>query len=1007
MASSSSSSGASSDASRISRRISGRSPEKAKLDPCRLGARRKQYCTQWEHLDVALYCSGCRNYQTAIDGKPPSGRSRQETHGKSRIYQCHQPWTASDEDGEGTGNYRYNAASNWTKSVATSIETGPNATSLARLKTNTPTSGTTHSNTKRAIEVVDVDVNNNQDISPLDDASESPTSVHSSTDGRKKKKSKEEINVDAFDIKSQGHAFTVDGVPKSHVVIHKNKLKYLQNIERKVRSMEESLLGERCTMSLGPLSKCLLGVAFSSAPTLPLSQAAHIMPMMVASVLSNFGFLEKTNIEGYAHSFPSETYLRDLMYDFAAENVLELGQKILGKPVFLSCDKGNKKGVGHFVKVLSWFNDGYVQKQVLDIDASEGNTDQCAIAIQASLLKVNLHVLQGQCTDSGGGGVLDDLASALSKFGLCDTNYLVSSCSLHNLQLTIAKPIKETMGEGGLDKRNVMQLLHTVYDLQESVCQEVWKFTVKDAQEFMLTYGYGNDYEGFTPADKTFAAKWMKVKRFRVFEDELTPQQEKKTNSKFSSPVLTRWWTVGEAAKTVFDSYLLLMKISQSIINSTTGKSNKIASCLQPLLMEPEIYSDLTLLRCYFSTYLDKHFQWMQSEIDLSGVPGFQAHNTLGRYYLIQKELEEMKATSFVNHPAYKTFRLSLIHLSTDMQVRQRKKVQTFIDIAVRACHKHFNRWGNEQLLPAALLSEGPTARVVAAVMMKKTEEIEFEYPVHHSFVHGADFDMKDYLQFVAKQVDADAVYDALAFFTARLVWNGEVDLRDMSKPNFYKSWMYSTYLPLASQTQFVEAGVKEAKIVSQSDRSEQLRSVYAINRSARVHPAPGETALREQGAPERVCNLLKTAKKHVEVHNDIRDRDVVDYSSKLADIARVIRQDHFKKERIEGLLATANNKQSVNKKENCAQQKTGVDRTLDQLGFVAYGKLTKNPHLPSIRLELIHRGCPEEQTNTWKITECKHKLKEHELRRLRNTPIQVHANKGFQPQSAAQFDMA
>jgi hypothetical protein len=74
-----------------------------------------------------------------------------------------------------------------------------------------------------------------------------------------------------------------------------------------------------------------------------------------------------------------------------------------------------------------------------------------------------------------------------------------------------------------------------------------------------------------------------------------------------------------------------------------------------------------------------------------------------------------------------------------------------------------------------------------------------------------------------------------------------------MSKPNFYKSWMYSTYLPLASQTQFVEAGVKEAKIVSQLDRSEQLRSVYAINRSARVHPAPGETALREQGAPERV----------------------------------------------------------------------------------------------------------------------------------------------------------
>jgi hypothetical protein len=193
--------------------------------------------------------------------------------------------------------------------------------------------------------------------------------------------------------------------------------------------------------------------------------------------------------------------------------------------------------------------------------------------------------------------------------------------------------------------------------------------------------------------------------------------------------------------------------------------------------MEPEIYSDLTLLRCYFSTYIDKHFEWMQLEMDLSGVPGFQAHNALGHYYLIQKELEAMKAASFVNHPAYKTFRLSLIHLSKELQVLQKNKVQTFIDIAVRTCYKHFNRWGHEQLLLAVLLSEGPTARVVAAAMMQKTEEIEFEYPVHHSFVHGADFDMKDYLQFVAKQVDADTVYDVLAFFTARLVWNGEVDL--------------------------------------------------------------------------------------------------------------------------------------------------------------------------------------------------------------------------------------
>jgi hypothetical protein len=137
------------------------------------------------------------------------------------------------------------------------------------------------------------------------------------------------------------------------------------------------------------------------------------------------------------------------------------------KFVYLSCDKGNKKGVGHFVKILSWLDSSSsrVLKQCLDIDGSEGTTDQCANAIRASLLKVSVTKLSGQTTDSGGGGVLDGLAAALASRTLCVPNYLVASCSLHNLQLTITKPIKDTMGEGGLEKRNIMQLLHSLYDL--------------------------------------------------------------------------------------------------------------------------------------------------------------------------------------------------------------------------------------------------------------------------------------------------------------------------------------------------------------------------------------------------------------------------------------------------------------------------------------------------------------------------------------------------------------
>jgi hypothetical protein len=64
---------------------------------------------------------------------------------------------------------------------------------------------------------------------------------------------------------------------------------------------------------------------------------------------------------------------------------------------------------------------------------------------------------------------LDGLHGALEERELCRPGYLVTSCSLHNLQLAVANPIKQTMGEGGLEKKNVMQLLHTVYDLQDSM----------------------------------------------------------------------------------------------------------------------------------------------------------------------------------------------------------------------------------------------------------------------------------------------------------------------------------------------------------------------------------------------------------------------------------------------------------------------------------------------------------------------------------------------------------
>jgi hypothetical protein len=379
-----------------------------------------------------------------------------------------------------------------------------------------------------------------------------------------------------------------------------------------------------------------------------------------------------------------------------------------------------------------------------------------------------------------------------------------------------------------------------------------------------------------------------------------------------------------------------------ALFRCTSIKSTKIASSLQALLVEPLIYSDLTLLYCYHRSYVTPHFGWMQSATDLSGVPGFQTHNTLGRYFLMLDDLTQMKPTIATNHPTYQPFQDSLLLLSEDEREQQVSKVDTFIGKAIESLSKHFKRWMTAELLPAALLSEAPLASIVAAAMLQQAPKASFQPPEHASPVHKKSFVLLDFQEFVHNGVPPGATYVPMTLHVAGDIIAKRVDYRDMSTPTIIHTWMHSTYLPLASHTQFVEAGVKEAKIVSQSDRSEPLRSAYAINRSARVHSV-SDKPLRELPPTTRVQALFESAEQHAELQSGLRQVNINTYNTRIGAINSAIRGNHFKKERVEKLVQVATDKGNINKKENQLQQKSGVDRTLDQLGFIAYGKLKKD----------------------------------------------------------------
>jgi hypothetical protein len=197
---------------------------------------------------------------------------------------------------------------------------------------------------------------------------------------------------------------------------------------------------------------------------------------------------------------------------------------------------------------------------------------------------------------------------------------------------------------------------------------DVWKVHVKEALKFMEEH-VGNEGTALvteTEADQFFTDKWLTVMAFRNFSSTLEEADAKACMRKLQAPVLTRWWTVGQGSHLAWKIWLLLLRITQSVINChpTRAKQNKIASGLQPLLLEPDIFSNLVLIDCFHTAFFCPHLDWIQLATDMTNFSGFQAHNTLGRYFVMIQDLLTIKETMLTNHPGFQSFRGTLLNLT-------------------------------------------------------------------------------------------------------------------------------------------------------------------------------------------------------------------------------------------------------------------------------------------------------------------------------------------------------
>jgi len=937
----------------------------------RTSLRNIKYCTDLNGIENSLKCDACSRWDNLVFKKKP----REET--KTREYQCLQVWRYENDAVPGRLLKHYNGLIRF-------VELNMHIDRRALLDEPMPSSSTTTTA-------------NNDDAGPVPTPSPPQRNIT--------------LHKDSF--WSQGRFFEFE-LPTSHKICHISDIKRWKNgyetTERIKMKFQRKLYRTDCLFS-----QALWAFATSAAPGLALSAAQWLFPLIVLAFLYDTGiFADGLPADTFPKSFPSDATMRKYTINQAVRETISLGIRLLDKIIYLACDKGNKKGVSHFVKILAWWEGHRVVTQLLDIDASGGTSEECADAIEASMNKLKAtsgaatHLLSGQGTDSGGGGVLEGLARALqAKPNLCvpPEFYLVAPCCIHALQLQLRNAVIAVFGDGGLDKINAMQLIHSVYDLQETLDQHEWRHILWKSNQFVATFDpiedVADNIDALKGRDKyraEFNKKYADAVTFSInfkkdqLADPSTLTQYKGTvYSKMTAPILTRWWTVGAGASFVFDYYLVIYHACQAIINTyeSVTRANKIASCLFSLMSDRVNFIDMTLIRCFNKSYIHPHLDWLQACNDETDNLGFQAHNIAVRFYLMNDDLYHLLSRDKMND--YK----NAID-GHDDDGTHLNKLNLFGRGAYSSLHTHFTRWLTTPLLPAALLSEPPTAKIVAAVMLgvdrppmdneqdvvnheRMTGSIKFNSKTHGTTICMVLLDR--FLRRKVKELDNSAGYTQESKLAAQLVLDG-LDLRrkDYSGPQGpLLQHMHTKYYSLPSQTQFVETGVKDAKNVSTTDRSEQTRTCMSILRS--VTPL-GKT--EKDANANKIRAIVKSTAERIAPH--IRDRHNDGYKERFTALEHTMtKAGHFQQARLDKKKTTFDAKSVTYKRQNVAQQPKPQQQTPALTGLIPLGKIfqTKDGHMDALVEELCHRGVPIADVQKMKITARKDKLKALEATRL------------------------
>ena len=440
----------------------------------------------------------------------------------------------------------------------------------------------------------------------------------------------------------------------------------------------------------------MIGFASLLVPQCGHAGVATILPILIASVFANAGI--EIDSKKLVNSQPSDKSIQRFVENNALNTFLLTKESIKANPniyiyIYISVDKGNKKGNKNLAKFVSWFDktEKRVKIFLLDVDCTDETTDNIADAIEHSITRFlperNMKIL-GQCTDSGGGGTKYALARALMEKNMASANYLVCTCSLHNLQTCLRNAVTNVLGEGGIDDNgnavmNVMQMLHGKYNIQN------WQ----ENKELKELWTYLSDASN---------------EKFKRLEE----------------PIMTRWWLVGACACSFKESITVWKKICKAIRNSAPSScaSNKIASCTLNLIDSPVIINDLHLICSFHKSFLFPHFKFLQQEdIRASKAPSFQARHLTVRYFLMWHDLKKIEK-EWRSDEHFKDYEITLDNFDETTKAIQKKKFTHFYRYVCESISTHFKQW-TSHLLFLALFSNQKTATPIANMLVGRSDQ--------------------------------------------------------------------------------------------------------------------------------------------------------------------------------------------------------------------------------------------------------------------------------------------